>query len=103
MSTVITFWTPLQHYEAEMEGNEMIYNLFPYHMSFQPSNIPSTTHHGSDFARNSKASLYVEKEFCVVHPCHKHNYLRLKPLEGGNLVEESICETHHLSGSRKKC
>ena len=69
----LEFWTPLQHDEAEMTSHEILSNLFPYHMSFQPSEIPSTTHHGSDFTENLKADLYVENDFCVVDPYHKKN------------------------------
>ena len=78
------FWTPLQHDAYEITGNEMLSNIFPCHMSFQPSDIPSTAHHGSDFAENSKADSYAENEFCVVDPCHKRNGL------GCQLLEEEI-------------
>ena len=71
-------------------------------MTFQLSQIPSTSHHGSNFAENSKADLYVENDFCVVDPCHKQDYLRCEPLEGENLVEDLLCEKHHLSGSLKE-
>ena len=67
------FWTPLQHDEAEMKGHEMLYNLCIVHMSSQPSEIPSTSHHGSECAENSKADLYVEDEFYVVDSCYKKN------------------------------
>ena len=33
----LEFWTPLQHDEAEMIGHDIISNLFPFHISFQPS------------------------------------------------------------------
>ena len=80
----LEFWTPLQHDEAEMTGHEMLSNLYPYHISFQPSEIPSIAHHGSNFAENSKDDLYAENEFCVVDPCHKRNGL------GCQLLEEEI-------------
>ena len=51
----------------------IISNFCTYHMSFQPSEIPSTPHHGNDFAENLKADLYVENEFYIVDPCHKQN------------------------------
>ena len=54
----------MQHDKAEMTGHEMLSNLCPYHMSFQPSEIPSTPRHGNDFAENSKADLYAENELC---------------------------------------
>ena len=66
-------WTLLQHDEAEIPRNEMFSYFFIDHMSFQPSNIPSTSHHGSDFAENSKADLFDENVFCVVDPCHNKN------------------------------
>ena len=69
------FCTLLQHDEDEIPRNEVLSDFLKYHMSFQPSEIPSTSHHGSDFAENSKASLYVENAFCVVDPCHKENFL----------------------------
>ena len=47
------FCTLSQHDEDEIPRNEVIYNFFKYHMSFKPSEIPSTSHHGSDFAENS--------------------------------------------------
>ena len=96
------FWTPLQHDEAEMTGHEMLSNLFRYHVSFQPSQIPSTTHHGSDFIENSKANLYNENEFCVVGPCHKKNGHVCQILEEGNLVDYILCEPNNLSGSLKE-
>ena len=40
-------------------------------MSFQPSEIPCTSHHGSECVENSKASMYVEDDFYVVSSCHK--------------------------------
>ena len=64
--------------------------------------IPSTTHHGSDFAKNSKADLYVENEFCVVDPCHKQNGPICQLLEEYTFVEDIICEPHNLSGSLNK-
>ena len=66
-------WTLLQHDEAEIPGNEMLSDFCTYHMSFQPSYIPSTSHHGSDFAENAKVDLYAENEFCVVDRFHKIN------------------------------
>ena len=69
----LEFWTLLQHDEAEIPRNKIIYNFLTYHMSFQPSQIPSTSHHRGDFAEDSKADLYVENEFFVVDPCHKKN------------------------------
>ena len=68
-------------------------------MSFQPLEIPSTAHHGSDFVENSKADLYAENEFCFVDPCHKQNSLVCQILEEQNLVEDILCETHHFSVS----
>ena len=92
------FWTPLQHDEFEMTWHEMISN----HMSFQPSNIPSTSNHGSDFAENSKADLYDENEFCVVDPCHKKSSIICQLLEEETLVQDLLCEPHHLSGPLKE-
>ena len=66
------FWTLLQHDEALMTRNEIIFD----HMSFQPSDIPFTSHHGSECAENSKDDLYAKNEFCVVDPCHTKNGLR---------------------------
>ena len=51
------------------------------HMSFQPLEIPSTSHHGSDFVENSKADLYDENEFCVIDPCHKKSSIICQLLE----------------------
>ena len=65
------FWTLLQHDEAEMPRHDILSDPCKYHMSFQPSEIPSTSHQGSDFAENSKADLFGKNEFCVVDPCHK--------------------------------
>ena len=67
------FWNILQHDEAEILRHEMLSDFCIDHMSFQPSEIPSTSNHGSDFVENSKASLYVENEFCVVDPWNKKN------------------------------
>ena len=77
----------------------MLSNFCTYHMSFQPSDIPSTARHGSDFAKNSKADLYVENEFCVVDPCHKQNGHVCKLLEEEPLVEDLLCEPHNMIGS----
>ena len=65
------FWTLLQHDEAEMPRDDMLSDFCTDHMSFHPSEIPSTLKNGSDFAENSKADLHDENEFCVVDPCHK--------------------------------
>ena len=75
------FWTHFQHDEAKMTGHDMLYNLCPYHMSFQPSYIPSIAHHGSGFVENSKVDLYAENEFCVVDSWHKKNGPRCQLLE----------------------
>ena len=75
------FCTLLQHDEDEIPRHEVIYYFFKDHMSFQPSEIPSTSHHGSDFAENSKVDLYGENDFCVVDPCHKKNGLIFHLLE----------------------
>ena len=63
------FQTLLQHDETLMTRHEIIYD----HMSFQPLDIPSTSHHGSECAENSKADLYVEDEFYVVDSFQKKN------------------------------
>ena len=49
------FWTLLQHDEALMTRHVFFFG----HMSFQTSDIPSTSHHGSECVENSKADLYV--------------------------------------------
>ena len=73
-------WTLLQHDEAEIPMHDILYDSCKYHMSFQPSEIPSTSQHGSDFAENSKADLFDENEFCVMDPCHKNvSYQKKKP------------------------
>ena len=77
----LEFWTLLQHDEDEMPRHKILSDFCKDHMSFQPSEISSTSHHGSDFAENSKADLYVENEFCVVDPCHKKNGLICQLLE----------------------
>ena len=56
-----------------MSRHDMLSDFCTDHMSFQPSEIPSTPHHGSVFAENSKAELFVENEFCVMDPGHKKN------------------------------
>ena len=71
-------------------------------MSFQPSEIPSTSHHGSDFTENSKADLFDENEFCVVDPCHKKRIIIFHLLEEETLVQDLLCEPHHLSGPLKE-
>ena len=80
----------------------MLYDFFKDHMLFQPSKIPSTSHHGSDFAKNPKADLYVENELGVVDPCHNKNSPICQILEEETLVEDLLCEPHHLSGSLKE-
>ena len=75
------FCTLLQHDEDEMPRNEVLSDFCKGHMPFQPLEIPSTSHHGSDFAENSKVDLYVENEFCVVDPCHNKNSLISQLLE----------------------
>ena len=96
------FWNFLQHDEAEMPRHDIPSNSCKYHMSFQPSEIPSTSHHGSDFAENSKADLFDENEFCVVDPCHKKSSIICHLLEEETLVQYLLCETHHLSGPLKE-
>ena len=66
------------------------------HMSFQHSEIPSTSDHGSECAENSKAGLYVEDGFYVVDSCHKKNGHICQILEEETLVEDIIGEPHHL-------
>ena len=62
--------------------NYVIYDFQKYHISFQPSEIPSTSYHGSDFATYSKDDRYDENEICVVDPCHKKDGLMCQPFEG---------------------
>ena len=66
-------WTLLQHDEAEISRHDIISNFYIDHMSFQHSEIPSTSHHGSECAKNSKAGRYAKDEFYVVDSCHKKN------------------------------
>ena len=63
----------MQHDKDEMTGHDMLSSLYPYRISFQPLKIPSTPHHGNDFAENSKVDLNAKNEFCVVDPYHKQN------------------------------
>ena len=51
----------------------MLFDFHKDHMSFQHSEIPSTSHNGSESAENSEAGLYVEDEFDEVDSCHKKN------------------------------
>ena len=66
-------WTLLQHDEAEIPRHDMLSNFYIDHMSLHLSEIPSTSHHGSECAENSKAGLYVEDNFYVVESCHNKN------------------------------
>ena len=88
--------------EDEMPRYDVLSNLCKDHISLQPSKIPSTSHHGSDFAEDSKADLYDENDFCVVDPYHKKNGPICQILEEEKLVDYFICEPHHLSGSLKE-
>ena len=54
--------------EDEMPMHDVLSNFCKDHISLQPSEIPSTSYHGSDFATYSKSGLYVENEICVVDP-----------------------------------
>ena len=93
------FWTLLQHDEAEIPNNEILSDFCAYHMSFQPLEIPSTSHHGSQCTENSKVDLYVEDEFYVVDSCHKKNGHICQLLEEYKLVEDILGETHNFIGS----
>ena len=68
--------------EDEIPRNDVLSNFCKDHISFQPSEIPSTSYHGSDFATNSKVGRYVENEICVVDPFHKKDDLMCHPHEG---------------------
>ena len=92
------FWTLLQHDEALMTRHEIISD----HMPFQPSYIPSNSHHGSECVENSKDGRYVKDEFYVVDSCHKKNRHICQLLEEEILVEDIFGEPHHLSGSLKE-
>ena len=96
------FFTLSQHDEDEMPMYTILSDLCNDHISLQLSYIPYTSHHGGYFAEDSKADLYVENEFYVVDPCHKKNGLICQLLEEGILVEDLICEPHHLIGSLKE-
>ena len=95
-------WTLLQHDEAEIPRHEILSDFHTDHMSFQHLEMPSTSHHGSECAENSKADLYVEDEFYVVDSCYKKNGHICQLLEEEILVEDILGETHHLSGSLKE-
>ena len=98
----LEFWTLLQHDEAVMTRHEMISDFCIDHMSFQPSDMPSNSHHRSDFAENSKVDLHDENEFCFVDPCHKKRSIICQILEEDTLVQDLLCEPHHLSGPLKE-
>ena len=38
----------------------------------------------------------------ILDPCHKKDGTRCQPLQGETLVEDLLCEPHHLSGSLKE-
>ena len=59
------FCTPLQHDEGEIPRNDILSSFCKNKMSFQPSKIPSTSHHGSNFAENSKDDMYDEDDTLV--------------------------------------
>ena len=80
------FWTLLQHDEAEIPRHEMLSDFCIDHMSFQPSDILSTSHHGNGFAENPKDDLYAKNEFGVVDPFHKKNGPIIQILEEETLV-----------------
>ena len=72
--------------EDEMPRYDVLYDFCKDHISFQPSEIPSTSYHGSDFATYSKVGRYVENEICVVDQCHKQDDIMFQPWEGETLV-----------------
>ena len=80
----------------------MLSDFYTDHMSFQHSKIPSTSHHGSECAENSKAGLYVEDEFYVVDSCHKKNGHICQLLGEETLMDDILGEPHHLSGPLKE-
>ena len=85
-----------------MPRYDILSNLCNDHISLQPSDLTSTSHHGSHFTEYSKADLYVENEICVVDPCHKKSSIICQLLEEETLVEDIIYEPHHLSGPLKE-
>ena len=95
-------WTLFQNDEAEIPRHEMLSNFYTDHMPFQHSEIPSTSHHGSDCAENSKVGLYVEDEFYVVDSCYKKNGHICQLLGEETLMDDILGEPHHLSGSLKE-
>ena len=46
--------------------------------------------------------MYDENELCVVDPCHKKSSIICQLLEEDTLVQDLLCETHHLSGPLKE-
>ena len=87
---------PTHEYETPMY--DVISDFCKDPISLQPSDLPSTQYHGSDFAKYYNVDLYVENGICVVDPCHNQDDLRCQPLEGEKLMEHLLCEPHHLSG-----
>ena len=71
----------------------MLYNLFIDHIPFQPLEIPSTSHHGSECAENSKDGRYAEDEFYVVDSCHRKNGHICQLLEEETFMEDILGET----------
>ena len=52
--------------EDEIPRYDVISDFCKDYISLQPSKLPSTSYHGSDFAKDYNADMSVENEFWVV-------------------------------------
>ena len=56
--------------EDEIPRYDVISYLWKYHISLQPIEIPSTSYHGSDFAKDSKCNVPILNN-CIVGQFHQ--------------------------------
>ena len=83
-----------------------MYEVFSYffrdYTSLQPYDIPSPSYSVNEFIRSSNVDVYTKKETYDVDLCHKKFEHVCKPLDEGHLMEDLLCEAHHLSGALKE-
>ena len=81
------------------QGYEKNSDFCKGHFSLQPSKVSSTSYNISDIIKDSNVDVGVKNQTCVVDLCHKKIDLSHQPLEGVKIMEDLLCDPHHLIGS----
>ena len=85
-----------------MPKYEVLSDFCRYYTSLQTYDIPSPSYSINELMRSSNVDVYAKKETYAVDLCHKKFEHVCQQLDEGQLMEDLLCGSHHLSGSLKE-